>query len=93
MARLIDNTSKDLIRKYHAIQHRIGQYYNSTYEDAVLVAQMNSHEVAMLEGQLKEIKIKMSLMGIDEPTMPLSVYRTVPVNIVSNRYKPNDEST
>lgn len=67
MARLLGSTSKDLIRRYHAIQHRIGQYYNSTYEDAVLVTQMNSHEVAMLEGELKEIKIKMSLMGITEP--------------------------
>lgn len=67
MARLLGNTSKDLIRRYYAIQHRIGQYYNSTYEDAVLVAQMNSHEVAMLEGELKEIKIKMNLMGIAEP--------------------------
>ena len=67
MARLLGNTSKDLIRRYHAITHRIGQYYNSTYEDAVLVAQMNSHEVTMLEGELKEIKIKMSLMGITEP--------------------------
>ena len=69
MTRLLGSTSKDLIRRYHAIQHRIGQYYNSTYEDAVLVAQMNSHEVAMLEGELKEIKIKMSLMGIPEPVM------------------------
>ena len=67
MTRLLGNTSKDLIRRYHAITHRIGQYYNYTYEDAVLVAQMNSHEVAMLEGELKEIKIKMSLMGITEP--------------------------
>lgn len=30
---------------------------------------MNAHEVAMLEGELKEIKIKMSLMGIPEPVM------------------------
>ena len=67
MARLLGNTSKDLIRRYYAIQYRIGQYYNSTYEDAVLVAQMNEAEVAILEGELKEIKIKMSLMGIAEP--------------------------
>lgn len=67
MARLVDGTKVSLIRRYHAIKHRIGQYYNSTYEDAVLVAQMNSHEVAMLEGELKEIKIKMSLMEIPEP--------------------------
>ena len=66
---MIDNTRKELFRRYHAITHRIGQYYNSTYEQAVLVAQMNAHEVAMLEGELKEIKIKMSLMGIPEPVM------------------------
>ena len=87
---MIDNTRKELFRRYHAITHRIGQYYNSTYEQAVLVAQMNAHEVAMLEGELKEIKIKMSLMGIPEPEIIPSTYRTIPVNVVSTRYKPND---
>ena len=68
MARLIDNTSKDLIRRYHVIAHRITQHKDSTnMGHSVIVAQMSAQEVAMLEGELKEIKIKMSLMGIAEP--------------------------
>ena len=68
MARLKGSTSKDLIRRYHAIHQRLTQHHHPyDQEHIVLVAQMNEAEVAMLEGELKEIKIKMSLMGIAEP--------------------------
>lgn len=91
MARLLGNTSKDLIRRYHAIWHRLIQHHHPyDQEHFVLVAQMNEAEVAMLEGELKEIKIKLNLMGIDEPVIAPSAYQTIPVNVVSTRYKPND---
>ena len=66
--RLIDQSKQALLRRYHALTHRIGEYYNSHYEITALAAQMNAYEVAMLEGELKEIKIKMNLLGIDEPS-------------------------
>ena len=70
MARLKGNTSNDLIRRYHAIHHRLTQHHHPYDQDhIVLVAQMNEAEVTMLEGELKEIKIKMSLMGIAEPML------------------------